>query len=172
MLTLTVTSSGQAPRAELSSRKGTEHWRKYVNKEYGFSFRYPRNYALEEAPGSAEATLVQPQQELAAGQPGAILVATITVPHDVYPNTTFVNGDLQSVVNLVVTADTCKSFVTPAGEANTSGRITIRETQFYWRQRGGAAGGTGTLKREYAGFSNGVCFEFPINVLNTGNFGP
>ncbi len=169
ILTLTVASSGQTPGTGSPSRKGTEHWRKYVNEEYGISFRYPRNYAPEEGPGSADATLVESQKELTAAQPGAILIASITVPHDVYPNTTLVNGDLQSVVNPVVTADTCKSFVAPADEAYSSGKIRIQETQFYWRQRGWAAGGTGTLKREYAGFSNGVCFEFLLEVATGSN---
>lgn len=168
VLTMAPVSWGQAG-GEPASRIGTELWRKYVNKEYGMSFRYPRNYAREEGPASADAMFVQLQQELAAVQPGAILVATITVPRNLYPNSALVSGEMQFVVNPAVTADTCRSFVAPADELDTSGTTLTRETQFHWSQRGGAAGGAGILKRDYAGFSNGVCVEFLVEVVKGSN---
>lgn len=169
VFTITAASWGQTPRSDLPSGKGMQHWSKYVNRKYGFSFRYPNQYALEQRTDDNRSTLAQPWQELKALQPGAVLAAVVTVPRDVYPETTFVGGNLKFVVNPVVTADTCQSFVVPADEAYTSGRVSIRGVQFYWRQRGSAAGGTGYLQREYAGFSNGVCVEYFAEVVAGSN---
>src|SRR5260370_14325270 len=82
----------------------------YNNPNYGVTFRYPRNYFLDDAFGPENAPILEARQKLAAQQPGATLVATVTIPPDSYPNTTFVNCTLQLIVNTTGTTETCHSF--------------------------------------------------------------
>ena len=141
----------------------------YNNPAYGVSFRYPRNYLLEEAFDSEDPSTLKIQQELVERQPGSIFVATMTIPPDAHPNTTFRSGTLQLVVNPVVTRETCQSFAAPEDEAFTSGSTSVQGTTLDWRQRGSAAAGTGFLDRDYAGFSSGTCYEFFLEIITGSN---
>jgi hypothetical protein len=141
----------------------------YNNPAYGISFRYPRTYSLDEALDSEDPTILQAQQELAAQQPGATLVALVSIPSDAYPNTTFRSGTLQLAINAAVTPEICQSFAVPLDEAYTSGSTSIQGVNFNWRQRGFAAMGTGTLNRDYAGYSNGTCYEFFLEIVTGSN---
>ena len=137
----------------------------YHNPNYGVSFRYPRNYFLNDASESEDSAILEARQQLAAKQPGATLVAIVTIPPDAYPNTTFRSGSLQLIVNPVVMAETCQSFAAPLDDAYTSGSAAGQGIIFQWRQTGSAAMGTGYLNRDYAGFSNGTCYELFLQVV-------
>src|SRR5271170_7180018 len=76
----------------------------YTNPEYGVAFRYPRNYGLEEG-APEELPGVRSEAELQSEQPGAVLVATVVVPEDSYPNTNFAGGSLQFGVNRYLAAE-------------------------------------------------------------------
>jgi hypothetical protein len=141
----------------------------YNNPTYGVSFRYPRNYSLDEKLDSEDPSIREAQQPLVAQQPGSILVAAVTIPADAYPNTTFRSGTLQFVVNSAVTPETCQSFAAPLDEAYTSGSTSAQGIILNWRQRGSAAMGTGYLNRDYAGFSNGACYEFFLEIITGSN---
>jgi hypothetical protein len=141
----------------------------YNHPTYGVSFRYPRNYFLSDALESEDASILEARQKLAAQQPGATLVAIVTIPPDAYPNTTFVSGTLQLVLIPTVTAETCESFAVPLDDGYTFGATSIQGIAFNWRQRGSAAMGTGYLDREYAGFFKGACYEFFLQVVTGSN---
>jgi hypothetical protein len=141
----------------------------YNNPTYGVTFRYPRNYFLNDAFESEDAAILEARQKLAAQQPGATLVAIAAIPPDAYPNTTFVSGTLQLIVNPRVTSETCQSFAVPLDEWYTYGATSIQGIGFNWRQRGFAAMGTGYLDRDYAGFSRGTCYEFFLEVVTGSN---
>jgi len=137
----------------------------YNNPTYGVSFRYPRNYSLDEALDSEDPSIMQAQRELPAQQPAATLVALVSIPPDAYPNTTFRSGTLQLAINPAVTPEVCRSFAVPLDEAYTFGTTSIQGVTFNWRQRGFAAMGTGTLNRDYAGYSNSTCYEFFLQIV-------
>ncbi len=141
----------------------------YNNPTYDVSFRYPRNYSLDEALDSKDPAVMQAQRELAAQQPAATLVALVSIPPDAHPNTTFRSGTLQIAVNSAVTPEICQSFAVPLDEAYTFGTTSIQGVNFHWRQRGFAAMGTGTLNRDYAGYSNGTCYEFFLQIVTGSN---
>jgi hypothetical protein len=109
----------------------------YNNPTYGISFRYPRNYSLDEALDSEEPTILQAQQELAIQQPGATLVALVAIPADAYPNTNFRSGTLQFAVNPAVTPEVCRSFAVPLDGAYRFGTTSIQGVNFLWRQEAG-----------------------------------
>src|SRR5713226_9850112 len=71
----------------------------YHNPAEGISFRYPRNYSLEEGDVRESSFFLKRQEDLDSEQPGAALVATVLIPEDGYPNTTFEHGSLQLVAS-------------------------------------------------------------------------
>ena len=121
----------------------------YANPDYGVTFRYPRNFALVERAALAEqdasedgapldASGARSQEELEQEEPGAVLVATVVVPDDAYPNTTFAGGSLQFAVNRYQTAGSCRrELVSRLGDSNgRNGALTIQGVEFAWvRQR-------------------------------------
>jgi hypothetical protein len=152
----------------------------YHNPNYGVSFRYSRNYLLQELEQDPEqdpendnadsfnsAFLLTPQ-ELAADQPGAILVATLLIPDDAYPNTTFVRGHLQFVVNPHATVESCLALVAPPDSAWPASIdvLALQGIAFHWRDRGSVSPSEISAGREYAGFSNGACYEFFLEVVS------
>jgi hypothetical protein len=147
----------------------------YHNPTYGVSFRFPRNYAIEEQlePGDSspdDSSLVRMQQELAADQPGSTLVVSVVIPGDAYPNTTFAEGHLQLAINPRVTQQTCRSFAAASSSSDghsRTGKTIVEGIPFYWREHDSADSGTAHTLRDYAGFSNGACYEFFLEVAST-----
>jgi hypothetical protein len=152
----------------------------YSNPEYGVSFRYPRNFALfdpvaeqgaDEIEGEQDLLLepnsgVRSKQELESEQPGAALVASVVVPDDAYPNTTFAGASLQFVVNRYQTAGSCQAnLIARLGDSNgASGGATFQGVPFAWMDNDEGDGSTEYFERDYAGFSNGTCYEFFLRV--------
>jgi hypothetical protein len=151
----------------------------YHNPTYGVSFRFPRNYAIEEqldpddsSPDAASpdnSSLVRKQQELADAQPGSTLVVSVVVPDDAYPNTTFAEGFLQLAINPGVSQPACRAFAAPSDGHTRTGKTIVDGIPFYWREHDSAGSGTARTLRDYAGYSNGACYEFFLEVASTAN---
>jgi hypothetical protein len=151
----------------------------YVNRQYGVSFRYPRNYPLDEgalnqaplaeqavAESTENAAGVRSQVELESEQPGSVLVATIAVPDDSFPNTTFAGGSLQFALNRYLPEGGCQDFpITRTGDARAaSGTVKVQGMTFTWADSDEGEGDTEFLERDYAGFANDTCYEFFVRV--------
>jgi hypothetical protein len=138
----------------------------YNNPELGISLRYPRNYLLDEELDPNDSSGLMTQHDWESQQPGAILVATLRIPDDAYPNTTFAAGHVQIVVNPSVTAALCRSFVAPpdAGWAGATEETTLQGVSFYWRDRGSISNDAVSAARDYAGFSANACYELVLEV--------
>jgi hypothetical protein len=141
----------------------------YHNPAYGISFRYPRTYLLDESSDAENSSIAEAQQQLTTDQPGAALVALVSIPPDAYPNTTFVSGTLQFAVNPTLSPDACHSLAVPDDDASTFGSTSVQAVTFAWRQRAFAALGSGNLDRDYAAFSSGACYEFFLQVATGSN---
>jgi hypothetical protein len=138
----------------------------YSNPEYGVSFHYPRNFALEEGIATEEREGIRSQEELESEEPGGVLVATVVVPDDAYPNTAFAGGSLQFAVNRYLTVRSCRaSLLSRLGDSNgRSGSATIQGVEFAWADNNLGDGSTEFFERDYAGFTNGTCYEFFLRV--------
>jgi hypothetical protein len=141
----------------------------YNNPAYGVSFRYPRNYLLAEASDAEDSAILQAQQELAEREPGSILVATVTIPPDAYPNTTFAGGSLQLVVNPELTPDACQLLTVPQNPdwRDSTGTSTISGNLFHWRQSGDVTNDMGSYTRVYTAFFHSACYEFHLEVTDS-----
>ena len=143
----------------------------YSNQEYGVSFRYPRNFALEEAgdlienaPGGGSGA--RTPEQLAQEEPGALLLATVVVPDDAYPNTTFSGGSLQLAVNRYLTAGSCRrELLSRLGDSiGRNGVATIQGVEFAWADNDEGDASTEFFERNYAGFANGTCYQFFLRI--------
>ena len=110
------------------------------------------------------------QSDLEAEQAGGILVATIAVPSDSFPNTTFAGGSVQFAVNRYLTGEGCRQFpVERLGDAHgATGIKTIAGAPFAWADSEAGEGDTEFVERDYAGFANGTCYEFFVRVGTEG----
>jgi hypothetical protein len=142
----------------------------YTNAEYGVSFTYPRNYPLDEGPLDEETVEniegLRSQEQLESEQPGGVLEATIIIPDDSFPNTTFAGGSVQFAVNRYMAGEGCRKLpATRLGDAGgASGTSTIQGVVFAWADSEAGEGDTEFFERDYAGFANGTCYEFFVRV--------
>jgi hypothetical protein len=158
-----VTSHGR-PATKGASREA--FLSTYSNPEQGVSFRYPRYYALEEGELEEHSFFLKRQDDLDLEQPGATLVATVLIPEDGYPNTTFEHGSLQLLVNDSATPQICKDL--PGGgdpaAASALKNMMLQGGLFRGTEWQYETAGTQAVERRYAGFANGQCYEFRLVV--------
>jgi hypothetical protein len=153
----------------------------YVNATYGVSFSYPRKYSLEA--GSNKSSMPVPASFL---KPGAIEVASVDMPDDLYPDTDFSSALLNVSVNPGLTADECAQFVPNANDADAakpaSAKLGVNEFAEVEQMKGGEANAEPTNGGPTAGapsteasssqsdlkyfhvFKNGACYEFALDV--------
>ena len=163
-------NSGQtalANRPARPSRKEFAHETSlstYYDPEEGISFHYPRNYSLEEGDVLESSFFLKRQQDLDLEQSGATLLATVLIPEDGYPNTTFEHGSLQLVANETGTEKDCRELA-PIGSDGIGPKIvTVQGVIFRWSGRESETAGTKILERAYAGYSQATCYEFLLIV--------
>src|SRR6266446_6559181 len=136
----------------------------YHNPDEGISFRYPRNYSLEEGDVRESSFFLKRQEDLDSEQPGATLVATVLIPEDGYPNTTFEHGSLELVANGAGTEKDCRESTLVGAYENNSRTMTIQGIVFRWSGQESETAGTKILERAYAGYSQGTCYECLLTV--------
>jgi hypothetical protein len=138
---------------------------RYSNPQEGISFRYPRYYALEEGDLEERSFFLKRQEDLDIERPGARLVATLLIPEDGYPNTTFEHGSLQLVVNDSATSQGCAEISRGGEQATTKLKsLVLQGVLFRGAERQYLAAGTQVLERGYVGYSSGTCYEFSLVV--------
>jgi len=134
----------------------------YHNPEEGISFRYPRNYSLEEGDVQERSFFLQRQEDLDSEQPGAKLLATVLIPEDGYPNTTFEHGSLQLTINQAETENSCLEMSEVEVTGNGSRALTAQGMALHWSGQETEIAGTKILQRKYAGYSQGTCYQFRL----------
>ena len=135
----------------------------YRNPEYGVSFRYPRNFELQE---EFEPESTAPLEQRTGQQPGAIPVAAILISGDAYPNTTFRGGTLQVVVNPLVESEACQSLAVRGNPdpRDSTGTAMISGILFHWWQSANFADQMKYSTRLYTAFFHSACYEFYLEV--------
>lgn len=136
----------------------------YNNPEEGISFRYPRNYSLEEGDVLERSYFLQRQEDLDGERPGAKLLATVLIPEDAYPNTTFEHGSLQLVINGSETESACLAMSEVDAMGKSSQAVPGQGMLLHWSGQEADIAGTKILQRTYAGYSQGTCYQFQLMV--------
>lgn len=165
-----VTGSEASPSRPSRHPTRDSEFALYHNPDYGVSFRYPRNYALVESADSDDPAFLHDQQQLAAAQPGATLVAVVSVPDDAYPNTTFRSASVQFVVNPTATVEACRALAAASGSDvfAGAGSLSVRGIPFDWRVERNASEDADFVEHvAYSGYSGGRCYEFLLEVTSS-----
>lgn len=134
----------------------------YNNPEEGIAFRYPRNYSLEEGDIQEHSFFLQRQEDLDSDQPGARLLATVLIPEDGYPNTTFEHGSLQLAVNETESETSCLAVSEVEVTGSDLPALTVQGLAFHWSGEQTEIAGTKIFQRKYAGYSQGTCYQFRL----------
>ena len=133
----------------------------YVNATYGVSFSYPRKYSLQA--GDKKSSMPVPASFL---KPGAIQIASVDMPDDLYPDTDFSSALLNVSVNPGLTADECAQFVPNSKDAEaakpSSAKLGANEFAEL-EQMNGEINNQSDLKYFHL-FKNGACYEFALDV--------
>jgi hypothetical protein len=164
-----VGETSSAPATPHHFRKDSSHetfLSTYNNPEEGISLRYPRNYSLEEGDVEEHSFFLKRQEDLDSEQPGATLVATILIPEDGYPNTTFEHGSLQLVTNEGATERSCRNTSLVGAGAVTRRSALFQAIVLWGSEEQSETAGTKIWERAYAGYSQGTCYEFLLTVAS------
>jgi hypothetical protein len=148
----------------------------YVDPTYGVSFSYPRKYSLQS--GNKESSMPVRASFL---KPGAIEVASVDMPDDLYPDTDFSSALLNVSINPSLTADECAQFVPNSNDAEAakpaSAKLGANEFAEVEQMNGGQMNGAPINGEPTIGetssqsdlkyfhlFKNGACYEFALDV--------
>jgi hypothetical protein len=138
----------------------------YINSTYGVSFSYPRKYSLQ-AGDKKSSTPVQPSFL----KPGAVQIATVDMPDDLYPDTDFSSALLNVSLNPSLTAEECGQFVPNSKDAEAAkpanAKLGANEFAEVEMMNGGQMNGEDTNQSDlkyFHLFKNGACYEFALDV--------
>src|SRR6266496_3607718 len=165
MTSQTPSATAATPEApKKTAKKSRPANATYVNSTYGVSFSYPRKYSLQSGDKLAAAPL--PTSFL---KEGAVQVAALDMPDDLYPETDFSSALLNVSVNQNMTSDECMQFVPAskdAGEAKpTIVKLGANEYSVF-EQINGEGDKKSDLKYFHL-FKNNACYEFALDVDTT-----
>jgi hypothetical protein len=158
----------------------------YVNREYGVSFSFPRQYMLKSGD----------EAQLSWGDlgpflmdfvhPGGVTLAAVELPGNSYPGTDFKSGFVNVSVNPGMTSEACTQFAFPEPKAgvepsspdttgkdatgkdtagkDTTAKVKIGAIEFSEVDNSTAATMKQTDAKYYHAFNNGACYEFALGI--------
>jgi hypothetical protein len=137
----------------------------YVNREYGLSFTFPRNYRLKTQPKSDTDNAAQ----MNFVQPGGIKLAAIELPSNSYPGTDFKSGSVNVSVNPGMTSEACAQFAVPEPSSGTetpakTDQVKLGAIEFHEVETSDRAMMKEADAKYYHVFGNGACYEFALGV--------
>jgi hypothetical protein len=142
----------------------------YVNREYGLSFDFPRNYQLKaqilKANTKTTASAMIEPVKMNFVHPGGIPLVAVEMPGNSYPGTDFKAGLINVSVNPGMTAEQCAQFSsseTKAGE-EVPPPVKIGAIDFHEVENSGSAAMAQDDAKYYHVFSNGTCYEFALGI--------
>ena len=155
----------------------------YVNKEYGLSFNFPRNYQLkskletpveaevENKTGSGTQVVSRTTEPLQMNfvHSGGVALAAVEMPGNSYPGTDFKSAAVNVSVNPGMTAEACAQFALPEPTpADVATPVKIEPVkfgaiEFHEVENSDTTTKQGNAKYYYA-FNNGACYEFALGV--------
>jgi hypothetical protein len=151
---------------------------KYVDKDSGVSFRYPRKYILKT--GDAADELVSSNLAVMDfAQPGGVVTAAVAIPEGAYPKSDLVSAMFDVSVNKSLTAEQCNEFSAPQSDpatlASTAAstpssmpKLILGDMELTSMETLGSADTRKEESKYYHVFENGACYEFALKVATTG----
>jgi hypothetical protein len=164
----TVNAPAPTPAPVVAKAKPKKHRAatlSYVNREYGLSFNFPRNYQLKTAPAAAEQTTMN------FVHPGGVALVTLELPGNSYPGTDFKSGSANVSVNPGMTSEACAQFASPepSTETGTSTQAKVEQVKFGTLEFNEVENTKSAMMKQadakyYHVFNNGTCYEFVLQI--------
>jgi hypothetical protein len=165
-----VTVPTPAPKRDKRRRPSTFS---YVNRPYGVSFSFPRQYHLK-AGGVAQ--LIGPnleQFQMDFVRSGGVRLAAVELPDDSYPGTDFKSGFVTVSVNPDMTSEMCNQFAFPerTSAVESSSKVKLGAIEFQEVETFAAPLMKQADAKYYHVFRNGACYEFALGIGTEGGGG-
>ncbi len=143
----------------------------YVNRDYGVSFAFPRNYRLTQLgskPAETHAVEMQPLMNFVHG--GGMALAAVEMPGNSYPETNFKSAFVSLSVNPEMTPEACAQFSVPEPVSGGDGAspVKVGANEFLEVENSDAGMMKSRETKYYHAFSNGACYEFALGVGTEG----
>ena len=172
----TLTPPPALVQAKAKPKKHRAATLSYVNRQYGVSFDFPRQFNLRSADQAQLSWGDLGPFQMDFAQPGGVTLAGVEVPADSYPATDFKSAFVTLSVNPGVTSAACSQFAFPEANAavdpsstEKTGKVKIGALEFSEVENSTAGMMKQTDARYYHAFSNGACYEFALGVGTEGN---
>ena len=153
----------------------------YVNREYGLSFNFPRNYKLKTSATTASTSETGSETPLASTTteplpmnfvyPGGVTLAAVEMPGNSYPGTDFKSGSFNVSVKPGMDAEACAQFASPEARTGTDvstpakiEQVKFGATEFHEVENNGGAVTKQAGAKYYHAFNNGACYEFALEI--------
>jgi hypothetical protein len=175
------TTAAPAPQAEQAksptkSKKRRPATLSYVNRPYGLSFTFPRQYSLKSGDEAQLSWGDLGPFQMDFVHPGGVTLAGVKLPDNSYPGTDFKSAFLNVSVNPAMTSEACSQFAFPDPNAGSDGsspvkteRVKIGAIEFDEIENSSAAMMKQTDAKYYHVFSNGTCYEFALGIGTEGD---
>ena len=160
----------------------------YADKTYGVSFEYPRKYEMESG-GKANDLLAS---GAAPAVQGGEVLAAVSMPETLFPNTDFAGAFFGVSVNKDLTAEQCGEFggkktSAPTPAASTAVEVTpevssvsqpaiedqgkrvVGDSELHATETVTGNGARQSDAKYFRTFQNGACYQFSLNVTTVGN---
>jgi hypothetical protein len=143
----------------------------YVNREYGVSFRFPRQYKLKSGDQAQLSGGDSGPSPMNFVHPGGVTLAAVELPANSYPGTDFRFGFVNVSVNPGMTSEACAQFAFPESNAggdpssqDITAKVKIGAIEFSEVENSTAATMKQTDARYYHAFHHGACYEFALGI--------
>jgi hypothetical protein len=152
----------------------------YINREYGLSFNFPRNYQLRTQLNRELATKTGTETPVASRtvepwqmnfvHSGGVALAAVEMPGNSYPGTDFTSGFINVSVYPGMTSESCSQFASPESSTGTDGSLPVKSgpvkigaIEFHEVENSSAMTKQADAKYYHA-FNNGACYEFALGI--------
>ena len=153
----------------------------YVNREYGLSFNFPRNYQLKTllkattGNDTQVASVTTEPLQMNFVHSGGIALAAVEMPGNSFPGTDFKSAFVNVSVNPSMTHEACAQFAVPEPSTGTdvSGTAKIEQvkfgaTEFQEFENNADLATKQADAKYYHTFNNGACYEFALGIGTNG----
>jgi hypothetical protein len=178
----TVSTPAPAPApAVAKEKKHRAATLSYVNREYGLSFTFPRNYQLKTllkaTPGSESqvASVTTELLQMNFVHPGGVALAAVEMPGNSYPGTDFKSAFVNVSVNPSMTPEACAQFAVPEPSTGTDvsttakiGQVKFGATEFQKFENNAGITTKQADAKYYHAFNTGACYEFALGIGTDG----
>lgn len=166
-----ATAAPASKPVQTKSRKRRAANLSYVNRAYGVSFSFPKQYSLKTGDEAQVSWGDLGPFQMDFVHPGGMTLATVKLPANSYPGTDFKSAFVNLSVNPGMTSESCTQFAFPEPSAGVDpssaekiGKVRIGAIEFNEVENSSAAVMKQTDAKYYHVFSNGNCYEFALGI--------